>query len=391
MSKLADDNELACAGNLSPDPRVGLVPVMPRAHVNGTPSPGVVAAVTSTGTHLLDVSEIFAPLPPVKWLCQALDMAPGAPFMVAGYGFSGKTVAVQDLALAVATGSSAWGAFPVRAGRVLHIDFEQGAYLTRMRYQRLARARGIDPADLSGRLSLWSFPSWYLDGDPHNELDRLCEGVDLLIVDSFRAACPVTDENASEARVPLDRLNRISDATGMTAVVIHHARKPPREASRGGAGQGGARMSVRGSGALYDASGSMLVFGAEKGEPVDVVHEKARITGRMHKDFRLWIEDVQVGGDPTAGLRVSRLDASTTEGQEAPADRFSELQGRVLALARDEGTIEGGVNVLRARLDARKEDVSAAVAELVRTGALTRGGTYRQPTLTLLGTDKDAK
>ncbi len=344
-------------------------------------------------TRLLDVAEIFAPLPAVNWLCQGLDVAPGAPMLVAGYGFSGKTVALQDFALAVAMGSGlhgpggglVWGAFPVRRGRVLHLDYEQGAYLTRMRYQRLARARGIDPRDLVGRLTYAPLPDWYLDGDTTDELSRLSEGCDLIIVDSFRAACPRTDENSSEARIPLDHLGRVSERTGTAIAAVHHARKPAKDS------QGGARMSVRGSGALYDACGSVLVFSAAKGEPISVTHEKARISGRPHEDFRLWIEDVEIDGDPTAGLRVSRLDATALEAKQEPSNRYSETKGRVLALVREEGTVAGGVNVLRARLGARKDDVSAAVTELVKAGAIRRGGPRNEPTLTAVGTTEDSK
>jgi hypothetical protein len=330
---------------------------------------------------LLDVANIFAPLPPVNYLCQALDVAPGAPLLIAGYGYSGKTVSAQDLALAVATGTMVWGRFPVRSGRVLHIDYEQGTYLTCMRYQRLARARGIDPRELEGRLRVAPLPEWYLDGDVHDRLARLCKGVDLVIVDSFRAACPSTDENSSEARVPLDRLLRVSDATGVTPAVIHHARKPIKDA------QGGARMSIRGSGALFDACGAVLVFAAEKGAPITVVHEKAKYSGRTHEDFRLVIEDVEIDGDPTAGLRVSYLAAPTTAVQ-TPTDRYAAVKERVVALIRAEGSV-GGINVLRARLAARKDDVSAAVAELVRAGAIRRGGTHNAPVLEVVGPTPD--
>lgn len=337
----------------------------------------------AAGADLLDAAAIFAPLPPVSWLCQALDLAPGAPALLAGYGFSGKTVAAQDLALAVASGGLAWGRFPVRAGRVLHLDYEQGSYLTRARYQRLARARGVDPAALDGRLSLGVLPSWYLDGDS-GALEQLCDGYDLVLVDSFRAACPVTDENSSEARVPLDRLGRASERTGATGLVLHHARKPSREAV------GGSRMSVRGSGALYDACGSVLVFSAEKGQPVSVEHEKARISGRPHPSFRLQIADVEFAGDPTAGLRVECLSGADDAKQDAPRGRFAEVRGKVLDLVRDEGPLSGGVNLVRARLGGRKDDIAAAVADLLQSGAIVRGGTYREPTLSL-GTDRDSK
>lgn len=325
---------------------------------------------------LLSAPDIFAPLPPVKWVCQALDVAPGAPLLVAGYGYSGKTVSLQDLALAIAVGAPAWGRFPVRAGRVLHVDYEQGSYLTRLRYQRLARARGINPADLGDRLVLAPMPDWYLDADSADSFTRLCEGFALVLVDSYRAACPRTDENSSDARIPLDRLTRISEATGITAAVIHHARKPSKDA------QGGSRMSVRGSGALYDACGSLLVFSAEKGEPITVSHDKARITGKTHDDFRLWIEDVEIKGDPTAGLRVTYMDTEAPAERAAPSDRFAALKRRVLTLVRESGTVAGGVNTIRAKLGARKEDVSAAIAELEHDGVLRNAGTRVRPVFT---------
>ncbi len=331
-------------------------------------------------TRLLSVADIFAPLPPVPWLLQALDMAPGAPVLVAGYGFSGKTVMAQALALAVASGADTWGGFSVRPGRVLHLDYEQGAYLTRSRYQRLAAAGGIDPRSLDGRLVLAPMPGWYLDGDTDDECARLAEGFDLVIVDSFRAACPRTDENSSDARVPLDRLTRISEKTGVTTLVIHHARKPSQNAA------GGARMSVRGSGALYDACGSVLVFSGEKGEPVTVEHEKARISGRPHDAFQLWIEDVEVAGDPRGGLRVSAL-ATPPPASQSASQRLQELQAAVLEHVEAQGGTCGGINIITKHLGARKVDVKDAVSELVREGRLSRGGTYHEPTFFLTGTD----
>ena len=74
----------------------------------------------------IGVDEIFAPLPPIPWLVQALRLAPGAPVVLAGYGFSGKTLLAQEIALCVASGKPVFGLFTCRMGRALHLDFEQG-------------------------------------------------------------------------------------------------------------------------------------------------------------------------------------------------------------------------------------------------------------------------
>jgi RecA-family ATPase len=210
----------------------------------------------------LGVADIFAPLPPVPWLVQALDLCPGAASLFAGYGFSGKTVAVQDLALAVATGTKAWGTFNVRPGRVLHIDYEQGRRLTFERYQRLAAYRMIAPTELAESLSVVALPAVYLDTlGMEAMLTRECEGHALVVVDSLRAAAPTIEENDSGVRCVLDLLSRVSEKTGCVPIVIHHARKPSQDKT------GGAKMAIRGSGAIFDACASVLVFDGQKGEP----------------------------------------------------------------------------------------------------------------------------
>jgi len=101
---------------------------------------------------LIGVPEIFAPLPPVPWLVEGLDKSPGAVNLIAGYGFTGKTIAAQALALAIASGGCVWDMFTARSGRVLHLDYEQGQRLTNERYQRLARGSKLDPNEVGDRL-----------------------------------------------------------------------------------------------------------------------------------------------------------------------------------------------------------------------------------------------
>ncbi|MCR4340117.1 MAG: AAA family ATPase, partial [Gemmatimonadaceae bacterium] len=238
-------------------------------------------------------AELFAPLPPVPWLVQALDMAPGAPTLFAGYGYTGKSLAAQALAIAVASGDlDAWGLFPVRHGRVLHIDYEQGRRLTCERYQDLCRGYGIAPQDLAGRLEVVALPPHYLD-DPGAEdlLARELDGHALCIVDPFRGAAPATDENDSRAvRRVLDAFTRASERTGCVVTDIHHTRKPTEGAP------GGRKMAIRGSGDFYSAHATVLQFDAQRGRPVVISHEKARVSGRLHPDFELVIEAADEGG-----------------------------------------------------------------------------------------------
>lgn len=333
------------------------------------------------GWAVLGWGELATSLPDVPWLCKELSIAPGAPTLVAGYGFSGKTVSLQSLALSVAAGLPAWGRFDVGQGAVLHVDYEQGRHLTQTRYQRLALDMGIWGDELAGKLELLTLPPTYLDAPGELErLTQLCEGKRLCILDSLKAAFPSADENSSDVRAHLDGLTRVSEATGCTFLVIHHARKPSKDHA------GPAAMSIRGSGAIFDACGGVFVFGGEKNGPIQVVHEKARITGRTAPDFAMEVTDVSLpvesvpeaaqsvtlgdglsneSGTLRFGLRVA-VTAQPQQGQRP--DERGALERRVLELVRQyPGIVAGRVHE---QLKVRKAESVALLAVLVEEGRL---------------------
>jgi hypothetical protein len=281
---------------------------------------------------LLDVDALFAPLAPVPWLVRSLDIAPGAPVLVAGYGFSGKTLAAQSMALSVAGGGAVWGSLALgRRGRVVHLDYEQGARLTSERYQRLARAMDLDVDALRGLLAVACLPALHLsDTKASDVLCRALDGCVLGIFDSLRASAPEVDENSSEVRRVLDVLTLVSEKTGCVPLVIHHARKPREDAP------GGARMAIRGSSAIFDACSSVLVFDGPKGEPVTVTHDKARVSGICSEDIALEVRDVELGGDPRGGLEVRVVGCEPVEVRQAARARarVAELDDAVLDFVR---------------------------------------------------------
>jgi len=59
------------------------------------------------GLPVLAGASLAEPLPELPWLVPALGIAPGAPVLVAGYGYSRKTLAAQSLLLSVASGQPA--------------------------------------------------------------------------------------------------------------------------------------------------------------------------------------------------------------------------------------------------------------------------------------------
>lgn len=346
---------------------------------------------TTKPTTILSAVDIFEPLPPITYQVQGIGLTPGAPLLIAGYGYSGKTAAAQQLAIDLATPDTApvkprsfwdgpermvWAklAAPNRC-KVLHLDYEQGSRLTRWRYQRLAQARGLTAVDLDNYLALAALPEMYLDNSRGlEELERIIQGWDVVIVDSFRAASPGVDENSSDARMPLDAMTRLSERSGASFVVIHHARKPNQDR------QGGTKMSIRGSGAIFDGCASVLVFDGEKDQPKVVSHEKERNSGVTLDDFELVIAD-----DPkSGGLTVRAKDVVRTTPQQRAA---VETNADVEKIRRYLATHPFFTNreQIRAAMGVSAQRASAAIGEMLTSGELVNDGGKNAPHYHLSG------
>jgi hypothetical protein len=192
--------------------------------------------------------------------------------------------------------------------------------------------------------------------DAEKWLAEVCAGVSVVVVDSFRAAWPSLDENASDSRRALDTLFRVSERTGAAFVVIHHSGKK--------SGERGQRERLRGSSALFDACQNVLLFeptSEEPGSPVRVTQAKARLSGIPAKPFELVISDVERGIEPKWGLAV-------TVGSREPRDDVAELERDVLAAVRAEPG--ASLNRIKLRLQRRKADVGDALRDLAERGLI---------------------
>jgi AAA domain len=316
---------------------------------------------------VLNTAEIFAPLPPLSYLVEKIGLVGGSgpPHLIAGYGYSGKTLAVQSLALSLVAGCLVWAFYPAREQRrVVHIDYEQGERLTRARYQRLACGMQLDPEAWGDALRLIVKPRFALAAPDRGFWLELMQGTDLIIVDALKGATPGVDENDSRIREPLDLLGDLSEQTGCRALVLHHARKPPEGGAEGG------RYSVRGSSAIFDATDSAYVFSAQKGDGASKVeHERAKSHGETIEDFALSFADVEHDGDPKAGLIVRVYGAELlAEKREAAAlereRKRAALDGKKICelLAQNSDGLATMALRNRARLSGRRFEL--AIAEL---------------------------
>lgn len=328
---------------------------------------------------LLDTRALSEVLPPIPWLCEAVGLAPGAVSLFAGYGYSRKTMALQGAAMSVASGSRLWGLYSVRQGRALHLDYEQGRRVTQERYQRLARGMGFELSTLpKDALTVGCMPRIYLDEkEAPDELLRLCDGVTLVVVDSLRAAFPHADENSSEVRSYLDVLNRVSERTGATICVIHHARKPNKDSADG------ATFAIRGSSALFDACQSVYVFEGAKDTPTTVHHQKDRIRGVTVEEFGLTSEDLERDGDKRWGLAVVHQEAAqmAQDGRRKEAARrdvaVDDMVARIAAVV---GSGFAGRRIdVRALVHGRTDVFDTAWAKLVASNSIVQTGKYHSP------------
>ncbi len=303
------------------------------------------------------------PVPDPNWLCEALVLAPGAPALISGYGGSGKTTFVQHLAICAAQGELLLGHYPVRRTEVVHIDQEQGAQLTRRRYQRLGLNR-------CAQLRLSCLPQWSLAdtrAEARSAFIRAVPRNGLVIIDSFLASCgPFLDgdggENASSSRAPLDFLTELSEATGSVFLVVHHSRKDRSDPM----------TSARGSSAINDAVGLHLTYEkTDQAKKPKLTRGKTRFEappGAIEEEL-----EVSMVAQPDRGRGAYTLSAvSHTDAQAA----------RTLSLCDDiRVAVASGLSVRSVKemcreLHRREDDVRDAIKEL---GMVRRNGIFIIP------------
>ena len=326
--------------------------------------------------------------PPIPWLCEALAIAPGMCTIFSGSGYSRKTLALQSMALSVAAGLPLWGLFPVRSGKVLHFDYEQGSRLTFERYQRMANGMGIALTTLpQDALRVSALPRLYLEAPGAFEhVERAADGCALAIVDSFKAAHPKAEENSSDVREHIDRLSRVSERTACAFLIIHHERKPS------GNDGGEAKHDMRGSGAFFDACQTHFSFKGAKGKPTTVKHEKDRLRGVELEDFLLDALDLEGpdGEGPRWGLRVFLQDAQAVK-ETVTRETEREIDAKVIAfLTANAGVYHGGLQDLRALVKGGNQTAfTNRITVLVHENKLSRSKRPGRAWLALKGREPD--
>lgn len=235
---------------------------------------------------------------PIRYAYEPYRIAPGRPTMLAGCGGSRKTWLAQMILLRKAAGGH-----ECSKGKAMHLDFEQGQRTTATRYQRLAKASGVDLAKVGKSLGYQFSPTAFrhIKDDVEKARDTLCflvEGWDLVMVDPLKACCPWIDENSAQARDPLDLMTYASEKTGAAFLVLDHSGKP--QDGRG------LRFAVRGSSAKVDACQVVYVATCDSpDDPTQVTCIKENLSGDFVRPFRFVVEDVAKDGDAKWGAMIT--------------------------------------------------------------------------------------
>lgn len=210
-------------------------------------------------------------------------------------------------------------------------------------------------------------PRFFLNAeDAEDAYAELCsDDVGLVIIDALKGATPGSDENDSKIRESLDNLTRASERTKTAFVVLHHAGKI-RE------GQTDGRMALRGSSAIYDAAGLVLLMHGEHGKPKRVMHQKnAPDAGDdIIEDFFLTLEVIRPDGEKgePGASRIVYRSLEEVEEERSPEERKQALIDRVREAINAQPGI--GTRALREKIGGKATLVDNAVNSLVASGEM---------------------
>ena len=297
--------------------------------------------------------DLAEPVPPVAWLCEGLQLAPGRPTMLSGYGGAGKTMLACSLALAIATGQRrAWDVLDLqRCGPVRHLNWEMHEDSLRSRYQRLAHGMRVDLASSGlGLCSRRQLAGLTLTSPTVvRDLSAVLDGCAMALFDSFRAAIPGVDENSSEVRRYLDVLLEVTERTGCVMLVIHHLGKSSADPRQ----QRDPVQMLRGSSGINDALDTSwaVIAGAQS---LRVTQGKVS-RGAKQADLSVRIVDQDDGGLTVEYLPPEQLEQMISQTSEEARCELSILEalrrhGAQSLTAIEDGTkmgIVGGRNLRR--------------------------------------------
>lgn len=147
----------------------------------------------------------------------------GHKMMISSRSKAGKSMLVEQLAIAVAHGRS-WLTFPCAKGKVLYINTELDERTCLNRFHEVYKASKINPAD-TNNLHIWNLRGVQIAAD---ELAAVIEQLDekylLVIIDPIYKIYQGSENDQEKAAAFCRAIDRIAE-TGASVVYVHHHSK----------------------------------------------------------------------------------------------------------------------------------------------------------------------
>lgn len=157
--------------------------------------------------------------PPLDWLAEGI-FCRGKLTLFGGREKRGKSLVQLLLAVKMASGGGELAGIPVKPGRVLVADAENGE---REIHRRL-RAAGLAP-EHADRLTFVEARGFDLRYDLRQLIDLAAGVYDLVLLDSFRALWRGDERDEAEIAAALDPLRQLAHDEQIAVGLTHHAQK----------------------------------------------------------------------------------------------------------------------------------------------------------------------
>jgi hypothetical protein len=161
------------------------------------------------------------------------DILPVGATLFVGRAKDGKSLAMWNLALAVASGGVVFGRYPTTAGPVLYLDLEDGERRAKKRLSDQLRALHMDACPEGFEVVCWDAPrvGAGLEEQLAGWLDDHA-GAKLIIIDILEKIRPPRTRNGSvyaDDYAAVAPLQRLAQERGIAIVIVHHTNKAKAE------------------------------------------------------------------------------------------------------------------------------------------------------------------
>jgi hypothetical protein len=233
---MATVKHMVKALNRAPVDEVGMRELMASA----TPRAIFCTPEDFTGKFKIETINAVTSRPAGQWLIKGVLPKEDLVIMFGAPG-SGKSFVALDMAMAIARGVD-WRGRKCVKGRVLYIVAE-GSGGSGKRLKAYCKLHNINPDDADFAI-ITAAPNFMESDDIHELLDAIAAAggnPDLIVVDTLAQVTPGANENSGEDMgVALRNCRTLTNVTGATVKLIHHAGKDASKGARGWSGLRGA-------------------------------------------------------------------------------------------------------------------------------------------------------